>query len=664
MRARSFVCACASRTTDIWAVKHLAFLLVVLLLAACGGAPTSVGPAGKARSPLDSAFQAQVDSARELLRLGHREPAAALLHRLERRTAADPALVRTRIAVLSMLGHVVRRQAMPDSAMALYQEGLQLAQAIGDTTAIGAMWLNVGTAYENKGDYPKALDAQLTALRWKELEQDERNTANTLHNLSILYWRQDSLEQAIRYLERSIAIKRVSDSLGLANGLNGLGVLLLESRRYDSAIVVLKESLALDERMNGGAERQIPLSNIALAFEHAGKLDSAEAYYGTSYRAALEKNDPLAEVRALYGMGDIRRAQGRYREARPFLDSALALADRIGSLEDIKEAHGSLARLHEATGSAARALQHYKAYHHVRDSLMSAGTESAMNELRLRYDTERRERENEELRATAELTVLRAERNRWVAVGIGVLAIAMAVAAWSIVQRNRQRARAREADLEQQALRLQMDPHFLFNALNTVPGLYATGDVLTANDHVGHLSQFLRLVLETSRRRAIPLEQEMQLVEHYLRISANRRPGSLTWSVEVMPSAQAERVAVPPMLIQPIVENAIEHGLTGNDGGRITVRVDRAGDQLHISVHDNGMGRFAAAQRPTRRNGTSMGMDLVRQRIALFDKRTPEAMAVEVRDERDAQGRPQGTTVVLRMGIQYLNEHAAVGDRG
>ncbi len=649
--------------TDLWVVKRSLFLLLVVpLLSACDGTVDHAHDTD-ARA-IDSILNTEVDSAKALLRIGENDRAEVILRGVGERAARDPRFTKARIATLSILGRVMQRRALSDSALALYREGLRLAEGIQDTAGIGSMWLNIGTALEDKGAYAAALEAQLTALRWKEFEHDEQNTARVLHNLSILYWRQDSLDQAIRFLQRSIALKRVSDSLNLANGLNGLGVLLIEGHQYDSAIAVLRESLLLEQRSGTPADQQIQISNLGLAFERKGQLDSAERYYTTSLRLAIEMDDPLVEVRSLYGLGDIRRAQGRYAESAPFLDSALVLAQRIGSLEDIKEAHNSLALLYEQAGDPLLALKHYKAHDHMRDSLMNVDTESAMNELRLRYDTERKDRENEDLRAAHEMTELRAERNRWIAVGIGVLALAGAAVSWSVVQRNRQRARHREAELEQQALRLQMDPHFLFNALNTVPGLYASGDALAANDHVGHLSKFLRLVLETSRRRTIPLEQEVELVEHYLRISANRRPGSLSWNVKVMPYVQAERVAVPPMLVQPIVENAIEHGINGAGKGHIEVLVDRAGSVLHIEVRDNGVGRFAAAQRPTRRNGTSMGMDLVRKRIALFDRDTSATEAVEVRDEWDPAGRPLGTTVVLRMRIQQLNEHAAAGDRG
>lgn len=636
--------------------------VVALLLVGCTDRPNS-GTSSEAQ-PDTLRFKQELAALVDHLRVGEIAEAEALAQAIFEGSHDDPALYKPQITALSMLGQILQRRSQPDSALAYYREGLRVAEQAKDTISIGNMWLNIGTVMDGKGLYRDALHAQLTALRWKEYLNDSAHLGSVLHNLSVLYWRQDSIEPAIKMLQRSIAIKRVSDSLRLASGLNGLGVLLIEAKRPDSAISVLKESLALEDRIGGGANRDLQLTNLGLAFDRAGKLDSAVHYYEVGLIAAKAQGHQEYELRALYGKGDIWRKRGRYELARADLDSSLAIATRIGSLEDMKEAHLSLEVLYEVMGDYKAALHHYNAYHALSDSLMNAGTETGMEELRLRYDTEKKDRENNELRTTQELAELRAERNRWVAIGIGVLAIAIAVSAWAMVQRNRQRAREREAELEQQAMRLQMDPHFLFNALNAIPGMYADGDRVAANDHVADLSRFLRLVLETSRRRTIPLSQEVELVERYLRISANRRPGHFTWAVKVMPHVQAERVAIPPMLIQPIVENAIEHGMNGARDGHVSVLVDQAGGILHIEVKDNGVGPGVAAQRTARRNNVSMGIDLVRDRIAIFDRQTSAMEAVEVREGKAPDGTTRGTVVSVRLRTQQMSEHAAVGDRG
>ena len=633
-----------------------------MLLVACGG--SSTGP-GHQLASLDSlTFRPELDTAREMLRRGDIEGVERIAQQVLRDSKGAPALRKQRMQARSLQGQVYQWRSELDSALLMHEEVLRMAEAALDTFWIGAAWINIGVARDLQGDYAGAMQAGLSAMRWKELQGDSMSIARVLHNLSSLQWRRDSTAQALALMQRSLAIKRKLDTHALASGLNGLGVLLIDLKRPDTAITVLRESLLLEDSLNHGAVRENMVSNLGLAFEQMGQLDSAAVNYRRALEDAREHRNQEVEIRCLYGLGDVYRAQERYAEARALLDSSLVLAERIGSLEDEKEAHISLVHLHERLDDPQQALVHFRAYHALSDSLMNAGTQAAMEELALQYDTEKKDRENAELRAAQELADLRAERNRWLAIGIGVVAFALLMLSWMLVQRNRHRARQREAELEQQALRLQMDPHFLFNALNTIPGLYANGDGVKANDHVGHLSRFLRLVLETSRRRTIPLEQEVQLVEHYLRISENRKPDSFTWELRVMPYVQAERVAIPPMLIQPVVENAIEHGFNGRSKGHVSVLVDRAGSVLHIEVRDDGIGRNTAAQRPSRRNGTSLGIDLVRQRIALFDKQTSITEAVQVRDGRAEDGSARGTVVTIRLRVQLMSEHDAAGDRG
>lgn len=644
-------------------MRRLFPLLPALLLAACG----ADGPADAQRNTAHhqpDALQAELDSAKEHLRLGDVERAEALGWTLYTQAKRDPALVKQRIQVLALLGRVMQRRLLNDSALSLYREGLELAEATADTAAMGTMWLNIGVALEDKERYTEALEAQLNALRWKELSHEERSLARVLHNLGVLYWRQDSTEQALRLIERSIAIKRRHDPGSVAVGLNGMGLLLMELGRLDTALTVLRASLALEDSLDQGADREVQLSNIALCFERMGQLDSAIHYYTVTSELARTRDDRSVLGPSLYGLGEVLRMQGRTAEALPLLDSSLAMATRLGIREDQREAHYSLSQLHEGLGNTTAALQHYKAYHALSDSLMNADTEATMNELRLRYATGKKDRENKELRSAQELAELRAARNRWIAVGTALLALAGSALAWTVVQRNRQRARQREAELEQQALRLQMDPHFLFNALNTIPGLYASGDAALANDHIGHLSKYLRLVLETSRRRVVPLAQEIALVEHYLQVSANRRPGQFTWQLQVQPYVRTERVAVPPMLVQPLVENALEHAFPTGRTGHLRVLIDQAGSVLHIEVTDNGVGRAAAARRPSRAGGTSMGLDLVRRRVQLFDPQSNLSDAVLVTDLHAPDGSPAGTTITLRMRTKTLEEHASPGDRG
>ncbi|MBX2979450.1 MAG: tetratricopeptide repeat protein [Flavobacteriales bacterium] len=642
--------------------RNILLVLLAAKLLACGEGPSGYSPTDKLA--LDTiTFRAELDSARIFFRTGRVQEADSLLRPILRHTNGVPELRKQRMHALALKGQIHQRSSQLDSAMLYNRELMAVAVAASDTFWIAGAHTNIGVVHEIRGEYAEALKEGLASLHLKELRGDSIAMARTLHNISLLQWRRDSLVQALDFLQRSIAIKRKLDPGSVHSSLNGLGVLLIEAGELDSAVVVLKESLAKEDSLDDGAEREMQLSNLGLVFERKGMLDSAAHFYSEALDFSREHGNYEVEIRSLYGLGDVRRAQGRYNEAKALLDSSLAISKRIDSMEDMKEAHISLVYLYEHLNDPANALRHFRSYHTLRDTLMNAEVTGRMAELGLRYDSEKKDRENAELRAQQELAELRADRNSAIAIGTGMLALALIVLGWTMLQRNRQRARQREAELEQQALRLQMDPHFLFNALNTVPGLYASGDPAAANDHVGHLSKFLRLVLETSRRRTISLAQELELVEHYLQICANRRPDKFTWELKVMPYVRPDRLAVPPMLIQPVVENALEHGFKGVQKGHLSVLVDLAGSVLHLEVQDNGIGRKAAAQRPSRHPGASMGIDLVRQRIMLFDKHANGSDAVQVKDGSPVDPSRPGTTVTLRFRPQIQTEHAEARDR-
>ncbi|GAB2873932.1 hypothetical protein GCM10027277_48970 [Pseudoduganella ginsengisoli] len=179
----------------------------------------------------------------------------------------------------------------------------------------------------------------------------------------------------------------------------------------------------------------------------------------------------------------------------------------------------------------------------------------------------------------------------------------------SALQRELQsRLAAREAELRM--LRTQIDPHFLFNSLNSISAL-TSQNPKGAREMTLQLASFFRLSLGVAEHAVIPLAQEMQLIRHFLAVEKVRFGDRLQLEEAIEP--EAESCAVPPMLIQPLVENAVKHGIAGlPEGGKIRVAARRAGSQLRIVV-DNAMDADGPAPR---REGNGIGLANVRQRLA------------------------------------------------
>jgi sensor histidine kinase YesM len=172
------------------------------------------------------------------------------------------------------------------------------------------------------------------------------------------------------------------------------------------------------------------------------------------------------------------------------------------------------------------------------------------------------------------------------------IVIVSQAARYALLYREREvRSAELEAQLaraELQLLKMQLQPHFLFNALNTIAEL-AHNDPNNADRLIARLGHLLRLSLEQAGHQVVPLRQELQILEAYLEIEQTRFQDRLVVRTEVAP--QALEAGVPALLLQPLVENAIRHGTSPRTGrGRILIRAARVGDQIEIEVRDGGSG--------------------------------------------------------------------------
>jgi two-component system, LytTR family, sensor kinase len=171
-------------------------------------------------------------------------------------------------------------------------------------------------------------------------------------------------------------------------------------------------------------------------------------------------------------------------------------------------------------------------------------------------------------------------------------------------------ARLVEAQLD--ALKHQLHPHFLFNTINAITVLMRKGETTSAIRMLGGLSDLLRRSLTSLRVELVSLEEELDFIARYLDIETTRFPDRLRVTMEISP--EARRASVPNMLLQPIVENAIEHGIAPRvDGGRITINASVHDDRLRIEIRDDGVG---LSTEPSSRQGFGVGLSNVRKRLA------------------------------------------------
>lgn len=213
------------------------------------------------------------------------------------------------------------------------------------------------------------------------------------------------------------------------------------------------------------------------------------------------------------------------------------------------------------------------------------------------------------------------------------------------------------ANVEMNALRAQMNPHFLFNCLNSIDSYIIKNETKKASEYLNKFARLIRLILQNSRSNYVNLKDEIEALDLYLNMESLRFKDKFDYEIKVGEELDVESIDVPPMLIQPYIENAIWHGLmhkTDGEKGKVELKLNRQNGSLKCIVEDNGIGREKALEFRSKKYAgrkKSMGMRITQDRIQIINKMFDSKTSVEIFDLKDNQGRPAGTRVELYIPI-------------
>ncbi|MEY4573737.1 MAG: hypothetical protein RLZ10_3043, partial [Bacteroidota bacterium] len=205
--------------------------------------------------------------------------------------------------------------------------------------------------------------------------------------------------------------------------------------------------------------------------------------------------------------------------------------------------------------------------------------------------------------------------------------------------------------LEQKALRLQMNPHFIFHALNSIQGLIVQKDEKTARNYLSKFSKLMRSILENSREQSITLETEIATLKNYLELEKFTRGDTFDFEVNCDSDIDQNDILLPPMLLQPFVENAIIHGFNGLDRrGRLNVKFQMKNGKLLCVVKDNGVGREKATNVKMQQESEhkSTALKVTQERLDMLNAGEKSLFIIDIKDDN---GNPAGTEIQILIGL-------------
>ncbi|MEO7044713.1 MAG: histidine kinase [Ferruginibacter sp.] len=211
------------------------------------------------------------------------------------------------------------------------------------------------------------------------------------------------------------------------------------------------------------------------------------------------------------------------------------------------------------------------------------------------------------------------------------------------------------AETEMTALRAQMNPHFIFNCLNSIKLYTLENDSKTASEYLTKFSQLIRLVLENSRSEKVSLQKELETLNLYIELEAMRFKNKVQYKINVAPHIDQQYIEIPPLLLQPYVENAIWHGLMHKEeGGNISIDISQPEEfLLHIEITDDGVGRDIAKENKSKSatRQKSFGLKMTSERLEAINLIYKTNTEVKIIDLKDTNGNALGTKVIIEIPL-------------
>jgi len=578
-----------------------------------------------------------------------------------------------------------------DTAIAYSLKSIDNFLKAKDTLFAAQVTSDLGSAYSQMGDYEHAFDYARKSLELSKrsgadfsLSWKQYNVQAALSDIASLYTTAGDYETAMNYILENARYGK-ENKTGWENFDRDIANLYCTMGKYDSALVYANR---IDTFVPPGLfpGRSAVLGQIYL--NGTKEYDKAIAEF-TRCSDTVRKYLPdtiYATARYLIYIGQAYEGNKNYNTALKYAAQGVRLVEEKNQRPLMMQGYQVLSSIYHHLGNNDSAYEYILRYHTLKDSIQNKQfllriynskkdaadekkearlslldkdnklkTEQLKQELQQKkfllilfsafvltgifvYRSIYLRRKNEKLRLENELTVQRLEN-----------------------EKKHAELKRQASDLQMQALRAQMNPHFIFNSLSSINWFIMENDKDTASDYLTRFSRLMRMVLN-AQKPMIPLEDELKMLQLYLDMERLRLENSFDYSITFTNTIDAGNVSIPPMLLQPFCENAIWHGFKNKEGqGHININIRTEDHLLECIITDDGIGRKQAAlfKRKSSKNEGSMGLEITRERLALFSEENNAEADFEMEDLVDEIGQGKGTRVILKIVYKEFIEELA-----
>ncbi len=553
-------------------------------------------------------------------------------------------------SALNGIGYYYSHKGETETALLNYKAALKIFEHLGDRKAAAYQLNNIAFIYTNRGDVATGLEYEYRNLKVQEEIRDTLGIAYSLNNIGHLFADQHDFGNAMEHFRRSLGMfVAIHNKKGIAMAYENIGAAYSGQANRQQALAYYSKCLEIYEEV--GDDFYIATALGSCGYEYA-KIDSQDKALSCFYRAiAIADKKHIKTIKSYIStsIACILLKRGNIDSATYYATMAITLGKEIGNLYELQKSSGVLKDIYFATGNYKGAYEMQDLELKVRDSLRNETNRKAIIAKKLQYEYDKKELQ---LKLDNKKKVW--EKNVLIYSSLCLVAV-ISIATILYTRQNKLKTTVARIELEQQQYRAQMNPHFIFNCLNSIQHYIVHNDVISANKYLSEFASLMRTTMEYNQLQTIVLQQEIAYLNSYLTLEQMRFENKFTYEISCSAELDTFDVQVLPTIIQPFAENAIVHGLCYLEKqGRLSVYFAKEGNYIVCKIEDNGIGRKASQEMKSRsgKMHVSQGMELVKKRLALASTLHKMSFSAEIIDKSDADGRASGTLVILKFPIE------------
>jgi tetratricopeptide (TPR) repeat protein len=507
---------------------------------------------------------------------------------------------------------------------------LEYANQAADYIRIAKISLDIGEAQLQIFNNTEAEFYFNNALENASRIRDKRTVAIAQINLGIVKKYKKEYQKAIEYQKKAIkTLLLYNDNDGLGSAHNTLGDIYREQKNFTTALRYYNKALVY--------------------FESSGNREKSATVY--------------------HNVGYVFEKQGKYANALNYLNRSLEIRSQFGYKGLIYQTFQTISNVYFKTGNLKMAYNYLQLYTTYSDSAKTLESNTKIAELSELYRSEERqklisvqadslERQKQEKALTSaklENIQLKTNLQTYIIIAFVLFMLLAGIIGFYRWNQTKIKQQQQQAEMNQTLLRAQMNPHFVFNAMSVIQSYIYDNDTKNSAKFLVNFSKLMRLILENSSKESIPISVEFDILEKYLNIQKLRFEERFDYEINVDELLYEEEAIIPPMITQPFIENAIEHGrLHLKENGFINIHFYKVDKMLHITVEDNGVGRKGAELNKKSKEHKSMAMKITKDRIDNLNKKYRADGFLLVEDFNKIE--ESGTKVLISIPYRVNNQ--------